>query len=83
MIAYNKMDLADSSDYLEEIQEYMQEQGLDPRDVVAISAVTGRGVLDLVRRVRQVLDSLGEEVCSLCPAGPVLAVSYRKGRATN
>lgn len=66
VIAYNKMDLADSSDYLEEVQEYMERQGLDPADVVAISAVTGRGVLDLVRRIRQVLDAVGEEVPSLC-----------------
>eukprot|EP00884_Botryococcus_braunii_P009916 jgi/Botrbrau1/18926/Bobra.177_2s0079.2 len=61
VIAYNKMDLPDSSDYLDEVLDYMKRQGLDERDVVPVSAATGLGILDLVRRVRQVLDSLGEE----------------------
>jgi 50S ribosomal subunit-associated GTPase HflX len=62
VIAYNKMDLPDASDYLDEVMDYMKARGLPAEDVVAISAVTGRGVTDLVRRVRARLDELPEEV---------------------
>ena len=60
------MDLPDSSDYWEEVAEQLQAQGIAREDVLAISAVTGQGVLDLVRRLRAVLDSL-PAVVSLLP----------------
>ena len=60
------MDLPDSSDYWEEVAEQLQAQGIAREDVLAISAVTGQGVLDLVRRLHAVLDSL-PAVVSLLP----------------
>lgn len=65
MIAYNKMDLPDSSDYWDEVQEYLQKQGIEERNILAISAATGQGVMDLVRRLRSVLDALPPTVRSL------------------
>ena len=62
VIAYNKIDVPDSGDYIEEVQEFLWGQGLAKDDVHAISAVTGQGVLGLVRRARAVLDQLPSEV---------------------
>ena len=62
VIAYNKIDVPDSGDYIEEVQEFLWGQGLARDDVHAISAVTGQGVLGLVRRARAVLDQLPSEV---------------------
>lgn len=56
VVAYNKMDLPDSSDYYDLVSEYFAEHGMEPP--IPISAATGRGVVDLVRRVRAVLDAL-------------------------
>ncbi|CAK0783735.1 hypothetical protein CVIRNUC_006934 [Coccomyxa viridis] len=61
VIAYNKIDVPDSGDYIEEVQEFLWGQGLAKDDVHAISAVTGQGVLGLVRRARAVLDQLPAE----------------------
>ncbi|KAI8468676.1 MAG: GTP1/OBG-domain-containing protein [Monoraphidium minutum] len=60
VVAYNKTDVPESGDYWEFVREYLvEEEGLDPSRVLPISAVTGRGVADLVRAVRSVLDELG------------------------
>lgn len=70
IVAYNKMDVPDSSDYWDEIREGLLARGVAEDDVIAISAVSGRGVTDIVRRVRTVLDALpAEEAPSAVPAG--------------
>lgn len=58
VVAYNKMDVPDSSDYWDEIREALLDRGVSQDNVIPISAATGRGVTDLVRRARQVLASL-------------------------
>ena len=61
MVAYNKVDVPDSSDYWEDIGGELLREGVPPEDILAISAATGRGVTELVRRVRVVLDALPAE----------------------
>ncbi|CAL5222712.1 g5115 [Coccomyxa viridis] len=61
VIAYNKIDLPDSGDYIDEVRKFLLGNGLAEEDVHAISAVTGQGVLGVVRRARQVLDQLPQE----------------------
>ena len=62
MVAYNKVDLPDSGDYWDEISGALgQKEGVPRDDILAISAVTGRGVAELVRRVRAVLDALPQQ----------------------
>lgn len=56
------MDLPDSSDYWDEVQEFLAERGVPSEDIFAISAATGSGVKELVRRVNAVLDTLPKEV---------------------
>ena len=48
-------------------------EGVDEGDIFPISAVTGQGVLPLVRRVRQVLDQLGpaEQVGTRCDTAQI------------
>ncbi|PSC71478.1 GTP-binding chloroplastic [Micractinium conductrix] len=60
MVAYNKMDVPDSSDYWEDIKEQLVAEGVPAGDIYAISAVSGRGVTELVRAVRAMLDTLPE-----------------------
>ncbi len=59
MIAYNKVDVPDSGDYWEDVRDYLVEQGVPADNIFAISAASGRGVTDLVRRVRALLDTMG------------------------
>lgn len=61
VVAYNKMDVPDSSDYWEDVREGLAAEGVPPGSIFAISAVSGRGVTELVRAVRVVLDGLPEE----------------------
>ena len=49
VVVYNKMDLPDSADYYDLVSEHFKERGLEPP--IAISAATGRGVVDVVRKV--------------------------------
>jgi GTPase len=50
IVAYNKIDVPDSGDYIDDMRELLEaECGVDPAMVVPISAVTGEGVLGLVR----------------------------------
>ena len=67
MIAYNKIDLPDSGDYIEEVREFLLGRGLALEDVHAMSAVTGQGVLGVVRRARELLDQLPSEVSTDLP----------------
>lgn len=68
VIAYNKIDVPDSGDYIEEVREFLLGRGLAPEDVHAMSAVTGQGVLGVVRRARELLDQLPSEVSTDFPA---------------
>lgn len=62
VVAYNKVDLPDSADYFEDVRSHLAEaHGVHPDDVIAVSAATGTGVPELVRRVRALLDELAEE----------------------
>lgn len=58
VVAYNKMDVPDSSDYWDDIHEALLSLGVLSDNIIPISAATGRGVTELVRRARQVLASL-------------------------
>jgi GTPase len=50
LIAYNKVDVPDSGDYIDEVKELLQEVcHVPPESIVPISAVTGEGVVELVR----------------------------------
>lgn len=50
LVAYNKVDLPDSGDYVDDMKELLLEEcGVQPEHVFPISAVTGQGVLELVR----------------------------------
>ena len=64
------MDVPDSSDYWPDIQQSLEAAGVAPYLMCPISAVTGQGVLDLIRMVHTALDELKPEVVTLtaCPA---------------
>jgi GTP-binding protein len=55
VVALNKMDLPDAQAWWPLVQAAMQEHGVEAH---AISAVTGQGVQPLIRRLRELLDSL-------------------------
>ncbi|KAG2484430.1 hypothetical protein HYH03_016740 [Edaphochlamys debaryana] len=60
LVAYNKIDVPDSGDFWEMVQEQLTtEYGVPADRIFAVSAATGRGVTELVRAVRGVLDELG------------------------
>lgn len=61
VIAYNKMDLPDSAERWQEVQQSLQEMGFD--NVHCISAVSRTGLQQLVWQVQACLDSIPEEVC--------------------
>ena len=70
MVAYNKMDIPESADYWEEVREWLlHSRGVPPEDCLAISAVSGEGTTQLVRRLHAVLDALPPRV-SLHPCTP-------------
>lgn len=81
VIAYNKIDLPDSGDYIDEVREFLLGNGLAEEDVHAISAVTGQGVQGIVRRAREVLDQLPQEVSRAllraCPCEPLVTLACR------
>ena len=56
------MDVTDSSDYWPDIQQSLEAAGVAPHLMCPISAVTGQGVLDLIRMVHTALDDLPTEV---------------------
>ena len=62
ILAYNKMDLPDSSDYWPDIKASLEAAGVPPGLMFPISAVTGQGVVDLIRLVHSALDELPAEV---------------------
>ncbi|KAG1668961.1 hypothetical protein FOA52_001005 [Chlamydomonas sp. UWO 241] len=59
VVAYNKIDVPDSGDFSDIMREELEAEGVAPGDIFPISAVTGAGVIPLLRRVRQVLHELG------------------------
>eukprot|EP00191_Tetraselmis_sp_GSL018_P016663 CAMPEP_0177582200 /NCGR_PEP_ID=MMETSP0419_2-20121207/2598_1 /TAXON_ID=582737 /ORGANISM="Tetraselmis sp., Strain GSL018" /LENGTH=613 /DNA_ID=CAMNT_0019071381 /DNA_START=221 /DNA_END=2062 /DNA_ORIENTATION=+ len=61
VVAYNKMDLPDSSDYFEIVQDFLVEQGIRKEHIFPISSATGRGVTELVRGLRALLEDSGSE----------------------
>lgn len=69
IVAYNKMDVPDSSDYWPDIQQSLEAAGVAPHLMCPISAVTGQGVLDLIRMVHTALDELPTEVAIFCMTG--------------
>lgn len=62
------MDVPDSSDYWPDIQQSLEAAGVAPHLMCPISAVTGQGVLDLIRMVHTALDDLPSEVGTLTVA---------------
>ncbi len=62
------MDVPDSSDYWEDIQEHLIANGVPSDNVLPISAATGEGVVELVRRLRNVLDELPQTVSPSNPS---------------
>jgi GTP-binding protein len=68
VVAYNKVDLPDSADYYADVAAHLTAvEGVHPNDIIAVSAATGLGATDLVRRVRVRLAELRT------PDGPVRA----------
>jgi len=59
VVAYNKMDVPESAEFWEDVREGLVARGADAAHCYAISAATGRGVQELVRGVRALLDALG------------------------
>ena len=66
IVAYNKMDVPDSSDYWQDMRHSLEAAGVPSHLMCAISAATGQGVIDLVRLVHTALDELPAEVMSAC-----------------
>jgi GTPase involved in cell partitioning and DNA repair len=66
LVAYNKIDLPDSGDYVEDVAELLLESCSVPLSVVLpVSAVTGEGVVTLVRFL-PALPSLGLSSTARC-----------------
>lgn len=61
IVAYNKMDVPDSSDYWQDIKHSLEAAGVPSEHMCAMSAVTGQGVIDLVKLVHTALDQLPAE----------------------
>ena len=59
------MDVPDSSDHWPDIQQSLEAVGVAPHLMCPISAVTGQGVLELIRMVHTALDELPSEVRTL------------------
>lgn len=57
------MDMPDSSDYWEDVRDQLIKKGTPAEDILSISAATGLGIIELVRRLHRVLDDL-PEVCT-------------------
>ena len=59
IVAYNKVDLPDSGDYWELVRDCLtDEMGVPAARIFPVSAATGRGVSELVRGVRALLDEM-------------------------
>jgi GTPase len=70
VVAYNKVDLPESGDYFDDMKELLaQECGVSPDVVFPVSAVTGQGVLDLVR-----FPLCGGSLLEQRPARPVVCI---------
>ena len=75
VVAYNKIDLPDSADYADDVREFLEQEGVAGQNIVAISAATGQGVLDVVRRTRVLLDEMPEPVRALSSCLPKIDVA--------
>ena len=62
VVAYNKMDVPDASDYWPDLRELLLAEGIADEDCLAISAVAGQGTVELIRRVRALLEQLPAQV---------------------
>ena len=62
IVAYNKMDVSESADYWPDIQQSLVLAGVSQHLMCPISAVSGHGVLDLIRMVHSALDQLPSQV---------------------
>ena len=80
VIAYNKMDTPASSDYWQDIRESLVAEGVPQENIVAISAVAGSGVLELVRRTRAVLEALPTDVAAAPLTNAVNVAEVSRGR---
>ncbi len=84
VVAYNKMDVPDSSDYWDEIRAGLHERGVLDEDVLPMSAVAQVGVSEIVRRVRRILDDLpveDETVEAVVTSGEVERDALRRADA--
>ena len=62
-MAYNKMDVPEAADYWADIRAaLLSNRGIAVQDCMAISAATGQGTQQLVRRLHAVLDALPSQV---------------------
>ena len=59
------MDVPDASDYWLDMAELLQQEGVAAGDILSVSAVSGQGVPELVRRVRARLEELPKEVSAV------------------
>jgi len=66
------MDVPDSSDYWQDIKHSLEAAGVPSEHMCAMSAVTGQGVIDLVKLVHTALDQLPAEVTSMRMRIPLL-----------
>ena len=57
------MDVPDASDYWPDLREMLLAEGIAPEDCLAISAVAGQGTVELIRRVRALLEELPPMAC--------------------
>lgn len=84
IVAYNKMDVPDSSDYWDEISQGLKERGVEDANLLAMSAVAQIGVTEVVRRARKILDDLPQEediVEAVITSGEVEREALRKADA--
>ena len=72
IVVYNKMDVSESADYWPDIQQSLETVGIAQHLMCPISAVSGQGVLDLIRMVHAALDELPARV-QACLTGPPYA----------
>lgn len=81
IVAYNKMDVPESSDYWPDIQQSLAGAGVAPHSMCAISAVSGQGVLELIRMVHSALDELPSEDVATTSAVNLTQVPRRHSEA--
>ena len=81
VVAYNKMDVPDSSDYWDEIRAGLRERGVMDEDILAMSAVAQVGVSEVVRRVLDDLPVEDETAEAVVTSGEVERDALRRADA--